>query len=155
MRLTNSGTFVHGNYWGAKSVFGSVQHQPRLRRPVATPRAPTTRARPAAWFFNNSLIGDVVVVKNSGDKTVAPDNGLNGWNLGWAALEGGVGGLTPLPTSAGEAVAPHGPPPSMAFSRLPGPRPCFAGQPSHRCSYSGLMESSRAVPSLRPCSSPT
>jgi hypothetical protein len=25
----------------------------------------------------------VVVVKNSPDKTVAPDNGLNGWNMAW------------------------------------------------------------------------
>jgi hypothetical protein len=25
----------------------------------------------------------VVIVKNSPDKTVAPDNGLNGWNLSW------------------------------------------------------------------------
>ena len=27
--------------------------------------------------------GDVVIVKNSHDRTVAPDNGLNGWNLPW------------------------------------------------------------------------
>ncbi|MFI9081477.1 hypothetical protein ACIGW8_34300 [Streptomyces sioyaensis] len=37
----------------------------------------------AAWFFNNSQIGDVVVVKNSHDKTIQPDNGLNGWNMPW------------------------------------------------------------------------
>ena len=47
----------------------------------ATPAAAATRARPAAWFFNESLIGDVVVVKNSKDKQIAPDNGLNGWNM--------------------------------------------------------------------------
>jgi hypothetical protein len=27
----------------------------------------------------------VVIVKNSHDKTVAPDNGLNGWNMSWSA----------------------------------------------------------------------
>jgi hypothetical protein len=25
----------------------------------------------------------VVVVKNSNDATIAPDNGLNGWNMSW------------------------------------------------------------------------
>jgi hypothetical protein len=25
----------------------------------------------------------VVIVKNSPDKTVKPDNGLNGWNMSW------------------------------------------------------------------------
>jgi hypothetical protein len=29
------------------------------------------------------MIGDVVVVKNSADGTVAPENGLNGWNMSW------------------------------------------------------------------------
>lgn len=24
MRLSNSGTFIHGNYWGADSIFGAV-----------------------------------------------------------------------------------------------------------------------------------
>ncbi len=38
---------------------------------------------PAAWFFNHSMIGDVVVVKNSHDRTVDPANGLNGWNMSW------------------------------------------------------------------------
>lgn len=39
---------------------------------------------PAAWFFNHSMVGDVVVVKNSTDPTVDPANGLNGWNISWA-----------------------------------------------------------------------
>ena len=31
------------------------------------------------------MIGDVVIVKNSEDKTVlAPDNGLNDWNMPWS-----------------------------------------------------------------------
>jgi hypothetical protein len=35
------------------------------------------------------LIGDVVIVKNSNDKIVAPDNGLNGWNLSWSQWQAG------------------------------------------------------------------
>ncbi len=41
---------------------------------------------PGQWFFDHSLLGDVVVVKNSPDRSVAPDNGLNGfngWNMEW------------------------------------------------------------------------
>ncbi|MET8138514.1 Ig-like domain-containing protein [Streptomyces sp. NPDC005251] len=88
MRLSNSGTFIHGNYWGAKSVFGSVNTSHGCVGLSDTKGAgdPNT---PAAWFFNNSLIGDVVVVKNTGDKAIAPDNGLNGWNLDWAAWKAG------------------------------------------------------------------
>ncbi len=35
------------------------------------------------------MIGDVVEVVNSGDKTVDPANGLNGWNLTWTAWQAG------------------------------------------------------------------
>lgn len=38
---------------------------------------------PAGWFFDRSLIGDVVEVINSNDKKVAPDNGLGSWNMEW------------------------------------------------------------------------
>ncbi|MET7851476.1 Ig-like domain-containing protein [Streptomyces avermitilis] len=88
MRLSNSGTFIHGNYWGAKSIFGAVNTSHGCVGLSDTKGAgdPNT---PAAWFYNNTLVGDVVVVKNTGDKTVAPDNGLNGWNLGWAAWKAG------------------------------------------------------------------
>ncbi|MFJ4830373.1 Ig-like domain-containing protein [Streptomyces sp. NPDC088747] len=83
IRLSASGTFIHGNYWGAKSVFGSVNTSHGCVGLSDTKGAndPNT---PAAWFYNNSMVGDVVVVKNTGDKTIAPDNGLNGWNLSWA-----------------------------------------------------------------------
>jgi hypothetical protein len=88
IRLTSSGTFVHGNYWGAKSIFGSVNTSHGCVGLSDTKGAndPNT---PGAWFYNNSMIGDVVVVKNTGDKTVAPDNGLNGWNLSWADWKAG------------------------------------------------------------------
>nr|WP_152895092.1 Ig-like domain-containing protein [Streptomyces adustus] len=83
MRLTNSGTFVHGNYWYNKSAppFGQTgtSHGCVGLQDVQGAQGDT----PAKWFYDNSLIGDVVVVRNSPDKTVAPDNGLNGWNMPW------------------------------------------------------------------------
>ncbi|MFF0199273.1 Ig-like domain-containing protein [Streptomyces sp. NPDC005017] len=88
MRLTTSGTFIHGNYWGADSVFGNVNTSHGCVGLNDTKGAgdPNTEA---AWFFNNSIVGDVVVVQNTGDKTVSPDNGLNGWNLDWAQWKAG------------------------------------------------------------------
>jgi hypothetical protein len=83
MRLTDSGTFVHGNYWGADSVFGKVNtsHGCVGLKDVL---GGGDGKQPAAWFFDNSMIGDVVIVKNSEDKTLlAPDNGLGDWNMPW------------------------------------------------------------------------
>ena len=88
IRLSSSGTFIHGNYWGAKSIFGSVNtsHGCVGLSDTKGAKDPNT---PGAWFYNNSMVGDVVVVKNTGDKTIAPDNGLNGWNLDWAQWKAG------------------------------------------------------------------
>lgn len=82
IRLTTSGTFIHGNYWGG-GAFGNfnASHGCVGLRDV---RGGYSKSVPAAWFFNHSMIGDVVVVKNSDDRTVDPDNGLNGWNMSWA-----------------------------------------------------------------------
>jgi lipoprotein-anchoring transpeptidase ErfK/SrfK len=84
MRLTTSGTFIHGNYWYNKGnpPFGKqgTSHGCVGLQAVRGGQGDT----PAKWFFDNSLIGDVVIVKNSPDKTVAPDNGLNGWNMPWS-----------------------------------------------------------------------
>ncbi|MCQ9180524.1 L,D-transpeptidase family protein [Streptomyces sp. IBSBF 2953] len=82
IRLTNSGTFVHGNYWGG-DAFGNynASHGCIGLRDV---RGGYDSSVAAAWFFNHSIVGDVVVVKNSTDPTVDPSNGLNGWNIPWA-----------------------------------------------------------------------
>lgn len=83
MRLTTSGTFLHGNYWYNKGnpPFG---REGTSHGCVGLADAQGAQgATNAKWFYDNSLIGDVVIVKNSPDKTVAPDNGLNGWNLPW------------------------------------------------------------------------
>ncbi|MFF3343935.1 Ig-like domain-containing protein [Streptomyces sp. NPDC002779] len=81
MRLSQSGTFIHGNYWGG-DAFGNynASHGCVGLRDV---KGAWDKGTPAAWFFNHSMIGDVVVVKNSDDATIAPDNGLNGWNMSW------------------------------------------------------------------------
>jgi lipoprotein-anchoring transpeptidase ErfK/SrfK len=83
MRLTTSGTFIHGNYWAPVSTFG---HQNTSHGCVSSHDAKGVKdpSTPAYWFFTNSLLGDVVIVKNSPDQTVKPDNGLNGWNLSWS-----------------------------------------------------------------------
>ncbi|CAL9468231.1 Ig-like domain-containing protein [Streptomyces sp. NPDC090994] len=88
MRLSTSGTFIHGNYWGAKSIFGS-QNTSHGCVGLSDTKGANDSSTPAAWFYDNSLIGDVVVVQNTGDDTIAPDNGLNGWNMDWAEWKAG------------------------------------------------------------------
>ncbi|WP_234313815.1 Ig-like domain-containing protein [Streptomyces sp. NBRC 109706] len=83
MRLSTSGTFVHGNYWASSATFGSdnVSHGCVGLRDSQGAGDPNTDA---AWFYDNSIIGDVVEVINSDDDIIAPDNGINGWNMDWA-----------------------------------------------------------------------
>jgi hypothetical protein len=89
MRLTDTGTFIHGNYWYNKGnpPFGreGTSHGCVGMADVQGGQGDTT----AKWFYDNSLIGDVVIVKHSPDKTVAPDNGLNGWNMPWSEWTAG------------------------------------------------------------------
>ena len=88
MRLSTSGTFIHGNDWGAKSIFGSVNTSHGCVG-LQDAKGAGDPNMPGAWFYNNSIIGDVVVVQNTGDKTIAPDNGLNGWNMSWEQWKAG------------------------------------------------------------------
>ncbi|MFQ6147264.1 L,D-transpeptidase [Streptomyces seoulensis] len=88
MRLTTSGTFIHGNYWGPPSVFGSANTSHGCVG-LQDKKGANDAGTPAAWFYQHSLIGDVVVVQNTGDKTVSPDNGLNGWNMSWSQWTAG------------------------------------------------------------------
>ncbi|MER7684339.1 Ig-like domain-containing protein [Streptomyces sp. NPDC097610] len=84
MRLTDTGTFIHGNYWGADSVFGKVNTSHGCVG-LKDVRGGGDGKQPAAWFFDHSVIGDVVIIKNSADKTtLAPDNGLSDWNMPWS-----------------------------------------------------------------------
>ncbi|MFD8984486.1 Ig-like domain-containing protein [Streptomyces sp. NPDC059564] len=88
MRLSTSGTFIHGNYWGSDSIFGSVNTSHGCVG-LNDAKGANDPDQPGAWFFDNSLIGDVVTVVNSPDKTIKPDNGLNGWNMSWAEWKAG------------------------------------------------------------------
>ncbi|MFE4953158.1 Ig-like domain-containing protein [Streptomyces sp. NPDC056653] len=87
VRITDSGTFVHGNYWVGGGVFGSVNvsHGCVGLQDVKGGRGDT----PAGRFFDRTIVGDVVEVVNSEDKQVAPDNGLGGWNLDWIHWKAG------------------------------------------------------------------
>ncbi|MFI6939538.1 Ig-like domain-containing protein [Streptomyces sp. NPDC050418] len=87
MRLSTSGTFIHGNYWG-KGIFGSANTSHGCVG-LADAKGANDKGTPGAWFYDNSMIGDVVVVQNTGDKTIAPDNGLNGWNMSWSEWTAG------------------------------------------------------------------
>ena len=52
MRLSTSGTFIHGNYWGAEHL-RQRQHQSRMHRPRRTSRAAGDPDQDGAWFFEN------------------------------------------------------------------------------------------------------
>ncbi|WP_043177811.1 L,D-transpeptidase [Streptomyces sp. NRRL F-2890] len=82
MRLSQSGTFIHGNYWGG-DIFGNgrASHGCIGLRDTQGAGDPSTDG---AWFYDNSLVGDVVEVINSNDDILAPDNGLSGWNMDWS-----------------------------------------------------------------------
>jgi lipoprotein-anchoring transpeptidase ErfK/SrfK len=83
MRLSNSGTFVHGNYWSSDDTFGN-----RLDTHgcigLKDVQGANDKNSPGAWFYQESIIGDVVEVINSNDDIIAPDNGINGWNMSWS-----------------------------------------------------------------------
>ncbi|MGH4033848.1 L,D-transpeptidase [Actinomycetota bacterium Odt1-20B] len=87
MRLSNSGTFIHGNYWG-KGIFGTANTSHGCVG-LQDAKGAGDKNTPGAWFYDNSITGDVVDIRNTGDKTVAPDNGLNGWNMDWAQWKAG------------------------------------------------------------------
>ncbi|QHA06940.1 L,D-transpeptidase family protein [Streptomyces broussonetiae] len=86
MKLTNSGTYVHGNYWSPDAPgHVNVSHGCVGLMDVKGGSSDT----PAGWFFDRSLVGDVVEVVGSNDRTVAADNGLGGWNMTWKEWKAG------------------------------------------------------------------
>ncbi|MER7751354.1 Ig-like domain-containing protein [Kitasatospora sp. NPDC097643] len=80
MRLTTSGTFVHGNYWA--DPFGKTNASHGCVS-MADEKGGSDSSV-AGKFFNDSIVGDVVKIVNSKEKTVSPSNGLGGWNVSWA-----------------------------------------------------------------------
>ncbi|MEU9155173.1 Ig-like domain-containing protein [Streptomyces sp. NPDC048417] len=87
-RLTTSGTFVHGNYWASTSVFGS-QNTSHGCVGLHDAKGANDSSVAGYKFYESSMLGDVVIVKNSGEKTVEASNGLNGWNLSWSDWKAG------------------------------------------------------------------
>ncbi|MFB7946858.1 Ig-like domain-containing protein [Kitasatospora phosalacinea] len=82
LRLTASGTFVHGNYWSDPAVFGTANTSHGC---IGLPDAKGGSAdSPAGWLYRHTITGDVVEVRGSRGDRVAPDNGLSDWNLDWA-----------------------------------------------------------------------
>jgi len=90
MRVTTSGTFVHGNYWADDSVFGSENTSHGC-----VSMAPAN----AEWLYDRSIPGDVVEVIGSDERTVDADNGFGDWNLTWEQW-------TAAPTTTGEPTTP-------------------------------------------------
>ncbi|TVZ96684.1 hypothetical protein FB157_103598 [Streptomyces sp. BK340] len=87
-RLTTSGTFVHGNYWASTAVLG---HQDASHGCIGLHDTKGAGDSSVAGyeFYESSMLGDVVIVKNSDERTVDPANGLNGWNPSWADWRAG------------------------------------------------------------------
>ncbi|MBB5939179.1 L,D-transpeptidase [Streptomyces zagrosensis] len=82
MRLSTSGTFIHGNYWGSDSIFGGANTSHGCIG-LNDAKGAGDPSQDGSWFYEQTILGDVVVMKNSPDKTIKPDNGLNGWNMDW------------------------------------------------------------------------
>ena len=87
MRLTDSGTFVHGNYWAEEEVFGT-ENTSHGCIGLADGKGGEADS-PAGWLFAHALVGDVVEVRGGSGAEVQPANGLNGWNLPWEAWQAG------------------------------------------------------------------
>jgi lipoprotein-anchoring transpeptidase ErfK/SrfK len=81
MRLTDSGTFVHGNYWG--HAFGKSNSSHGCLGLEDEKGGSADSA--AGKFYSSSLVGDVVKVVNSKGGQVSASNGLGGWNTDWSA----------------------------------------------------------------------
>nr|WP_237419406.1 Ig-like domain-containing protein [Kitasatospora sp. SID7827] len=80
MRLTTSGTYVHGNYWSSAFGKSNASHGCVGMADVKGGGDSTS----AGKFFNSSIIGDVVKIQNSKGQTVAGDNGWSGWTIPWS-----------------------------------------------------------------------
>ncbi|WP_380226339.1 L,D-transpeptidase [Kitasatospora misakiensis] len=138
MRLTNSGTFVHGNYWADPSVFGTANTSHGCIG-LADVKGGTSGESPAGWLFEHTIPGDVLEVRASTGDVVPPSNGLNGWNLPWAQWVAGSAlratASPPGAPSAGPSAVPApgaSPSPGPASSQGPGtgPSPSAAAGPS-------------------------
>lgn len=93
LRLSGSGTFLHGNYWADRDTFGA-ENTSHGCVGLEDEKGGDGRS-PAGTFFRRSLVGDVVTVRGSKERTLAPDNGLGGWNMPWRTWTAGSALGTP------------------------------------------------------------
>ena len=113
MRLTTSGTFIHGNYWADPEVFGSDNTSHGCIG-LADAKGGTGDT-PAGWLFDHTLTGDVIEVRGSAGEAVPPHNGLNGWNLPWPQWLAGSALAAPASAPAAPPAAPTtGPAPARS-----------------------------------------
>jgi hypothetical protein len=81
LQITTTGSYVHGNPKAvAAAGHANVSHGCIGLPDTATGDDDSVAGR----FWQDSMIGDVVIVKNSIGKPVSPSNGLAGWSLPWA-----------------------------------------------------------------------
>ena len=80
VRLTNSGEFVHAAAWNTGNIGArSTSHG-----------CTNLRVDDAKWFYDFSLIGDVVTYSNTGASDVVPSwDGLGDWNVPWSQWQAG------------------------------------------------------------------
>ncbi len=82
MRLTSSGTYLHGNPQ-ARGVAGRANISHGCVGLPDTPEGDDNS--PAGQVYNASKVGDVVIIRNSVKKEpLDPANGLSGWNTPWS-----------------------------------------------------------------------
>ncbi|MFJ9517887.1 Ig-like domain-containing protein [Kitasatospora sp. NPDC101801] len=81
IRLTDSGTYVHGNYWSGSIGSANGSHGCIGVQDV---QGGSDGSR-AGTFYNSTVVGDVVRVVNSKGDVVSPENGLGGWNVPWGS----------------------------------------------------------------------
>jgi len=80
VRLTNSGEFVHAAAWNTGNIGArSTSHG-----------CTNLTVDDAKWFYDFSMIGDVVTYSNTGTSSVVPSwDGLGDWNVSWSQWQAG------------------------------------------------------------------
>jgi lipoprotein-anchoring transpeptidase ErfK/SrfK len=80
VRVTNSGEFVHAASWNGGNIgLRSTSHG-----------CTNLNVGDAQWFYNFSMIGDVVTYTNTGTSNVMPSwDGFGDWNVPWSQWQAG------------------------------------------------------------------
>lgn len=79
VRISNGGAFVHANP-------ATVRYQGRLNVSHGCVNMSVTDAK---WFYDNSLLGDVVDVIHAAVPPLRTDAGMSDWNYPWAEWQAG------------------------------------------------------------------